>query len=451
MKLKKVMSVLLAASIALGATACGSSGKASGTKAPDAGNTGAENTAAGSTAEPIEIRMSWWGGDSRNERMNQVLDLYESQHPGITVTREYTGWSDYFIKYSTHASSGTQPDVSPIVMQSIQEYVNKGVLLPLDEYVTSGALDLSDWSNAAVSPGMVNGKLYAVVYAITSQGVVYNTKLLEQAGVEEPKENWTVAEFVAYCKELREKLPKDIWIVEDAAYSDHAIESFMRSKGKTLYAEDGKSLGFDKEDLAEWFSMWDDLRKSGCVPSAAITAEVYGAPYEQTMFGSNKSVMVFQNANLIPTFQALVDGEVKITREPRYSDIPGEFMQPTAFAVNPKSKHIKESIELINWLVNDVDGNLIFKADYGTPGDPDVLQAIKDQATEEQKKNYGFVEVLLNDDKLPSNNARAEGSSSVLDVLLRSVYEDISSESTNMASGIDKFFNEASAILSKNP
>jgi hypothetical protein len=154
---------------------------------------------------------------------------------------------------------------------------------------------------------------------------------------------------------------------------------------------------------------------------------------------------------LIPTFQALLEGEVKMAREPRVNaDIPGEFFQPTAFGVSPNCKNIDEAVKLVDWLVNDVEGNLIFKADYGAPGDPDVLAALRVDATPEQNKNYDFVQLLLDDEKLPPATARAEGSSSVLDVLLRSVYEEISSDATDIDSGVNRFFTEAEAILSKN-
>jgi multiple sugar transport system substrate-binding protein len=420
-------------------------------EAPKAEAPAAESPTTENAPKNVELRMSWWGGDSRNERMNQILDLYESQNPGVTISREYTGWSDYWTKFSTQASAKTQPDVSPFVMQSIQEYVNKGVLLPLQQYVDSGVIDNHDWSAAAISPGVVNGELYAITYALTSQGVIYNTKLIADAGVAPPPEDWTVEQFLAYCKELREKLPKDMWVLEDAAYSDHAIESYMRSKGKSLYSADGTALGFTKEDLTDWFSLWDDLRKTGCVPGAALTAEIFGAPYEQTLIGSGRSVMVFQNGNLIPTFQAIIDGEVKITREPRaIADIPGEFFQPTAFGINPASKYPDEAAKLINWLVNDIEANLIFKADYGAPGDPAALEALRADATLEQNKNYDFVELLLNDTKLPAANTRAEHSAAILDVLLRGVYEDISSDSVPLSAGVDRFFAEATEILSQN-
>jgi multiple sugar transport system substrate-binding protein len=383
--------------------------------------------------------------------MNTLLDLYESQHPGVKISREYSNFADYWVKFNTQAAAGTQPDVSLHVMQSVQEYVNKGVLLPLDEYVQSGRINIADWSNAAISPGIINGKQYGIIYGLTPQGVLYNAALIAGAGLPPPPQNWTVEQFKAYVLELKDKLPQGVWAVESAADSDHAIEIFMRSKGKSFYTAEGTGLGFAKQDLIDWFTLWDDLRKAGAVPGAVLSAELRNAPYEQTLFGSGKAALLFQNANLIPTFQSIVAGEVLITREPRVNpNIPGDFFQPTMFGVSAKTKYPAESAEFIDWMVNNLEANLIFKADYGAPGDPDALKAIQGAATAVENRSYSFDKLLLEDKTIPPSRARAEGSSSVFDPCLRLAYEDISSGAITLNAGVDRFFQEAEAILSKN-
>jgi multiple sugar transport system substrate-binding protein len=408
---------------------------------------GAKENAEG--AGTATIRFSWWGANERNARMNQLLDLFESQHSGIRVSREYSSWGDYWTKFTTQAAAGTHPDVSLHVMQSVQEYVNKGVLTPLDDYVKSGRINIADWSRTAVSPGIINGKQYGIIYGLVAQGILYNTKIISDAGLPPPNEEWTYADFRQYCLDLKKKLPPDVFASEVAAYSDHAVEIFMRSRGKSLYTPDGRGLGFSKEDLTEWWTMWEDLRRAGCVPGAVLSAELLNAPYEQSLFGTNRAAMIWQNGNLIPTFQRLINGEVQIVREPR-SGVPGDFFQPTMFAISSKSKLVDQSVSFIDWMVNNVEANLIFKAEYGVPGDPDAMKAVENIASDIEKKNYQFSARIFADTRVPSSSARAEGSAAIFDPMMRIVYEDISSETITIRAGVDKFFSEANAQLAKN-
>jgi multiple sugar transport system substrate-binding protein len=395
------------------------------------------------------IRFSWWGANERNARMNQLLDLFESQRPGIKVSREYSSWGDYWTKFTTQAAAGTHPDVSLHVMQSVQEYVNKGVLIPLDDYVKSGRINITDWSPTAISPGIINGKQYGIIYGLVAQGVLYNTKLISDTSLPPPKEDWTYADFKQYCLDLKKKLPSGVFASEGAATSDHAVEIFMRSKGKSLYTPDGRGLGFSKDDLTEWWTLWEDLRRAECVPGPVLAAELTNAPYEQSLFGTNRAAMIWQNGNLIPTYQGLTNGEVRIVREPRMG-VPGDFFQPTMFSISSRSKLVDQSVSFIDWMVNNVEANLIFKAEYGVPGDPDAMKAIENIASDVEKKNYHFSAQIFADTRVPPSSARAEGSATIFDPIMRMVYEDISTEIISISAGVDRFFAEASAQLIKN-
>ena len=399
----------------------------------------------------VNLRFSWWGANERNARMNQVLDLFESQHPGIKISREYSSWGDYWTKFTTQAAAGTQPDVSLHVMQSVQEYVNKGVLIPLDDYVKSGRINVTGWSGTAMSPGFINGRQYGIIYGLVAQGVLYNTKLIQDAGLPPPRDDWTTAEFKQYCLDLKAKLPANVFALEAAAGSDHAVEIYMRSRGKSLYNKAGTGLGFDKQDLIDWWTLWEDLRKARAIPDAVLSAELFNAPYEQTLFGSNRAAMIFQNGNLIPTFERLTSGEVRILREPRYNkNIPGDFFQPTMFAISSKTKFADQGVTFIDWMVNNLEANLIFKAEYGVPGDPEVMKALENIASDVEKKNYQFSARIFADTSVPPSSARAEGSASIFDPIMRLVYEDVSTGTLSISAGVDKFFTEASAHLAKN-
>ena len=35
-----------------------------------------------------EIRFSWWGGQVRNDKTDQIIQLFEGQNPNVSIVRE---------------------------------------------------------------------------------------------------------------------------------------------------------------------------------------------------------------------------------------------------------------------------------------------------------------------------------------------------------------------------
>ena len=88
--MKKKLAILMAASmLAVSLSGCGGSK----TDAP-----AADGTAAGTEAEAAgdgsELVFAWWGNQVRNERTQQMLELYSEQNPGVTFDGQFSEWND---------------------------------------------------------------------------------------------------------------------------------------------------------------------------------------------------------------------------------------------------------------------------------------------------------------------------------------------------------------------
>ena len=112
----------------------------------------------------IDLRVSWWGGDARHEKYRQMLDHYEELHPEVNIIREFAGFDGYFDKLTVQAASGSMPDVVHMHLTKVADYASRGALLPLDEYVESGIIDLSEFNQAIIDSGKVDGKIYIVYH-----------------------------------------------------------------------------------------------------------------------------------------------------------------------------------------------------------------------------------------------------------------------------------------------
>ena len=99
------LNVMGAAGAAGALAACG--GSSSGSSAA-----GASSAAAGAAAGgDVTIRITWWGGQSRHEYTQQLLDKYTELNPSVHFQATPSGWDGYFEKLATDTATGGMADI----------------------------------------------------------------------------------------------------------------------------------------------------------------------------------------------------------------------------------------------------------------------------------------------------------------------------------------------------
>ncbi len=333
--------------------------------------------------EQIIIRAAWWGGVDRNNMMNEIYDLYESEHPNVKIEREYSSWDDYWIRYSTQVAGNNAPDVIQFTDRELASYVALGAVEPLDAYVESGALDVSQYSEAALSPGIIDGKMYEIAMGLSTPVVQFNKSLIERCGIEIPDHALTWAEFEQFCISILEsgKLPEGAYVLEDDGGRDiNLFLTFLREKGYDIINENGE-IGFTAEVAAEWFGWWNHMREIGVVPPYSFTAEYEGKPKEERAVVMGTCAIFFESSNQAKIYQRNMTDELGLMRYPSDPDGAsehGECVAGAYLAVSINSEHKDIAIDIINFFVNDERANRIFKAEQGIPGNVAMQQAIAD-------------------------------------------------------------------------
>ena len=65
------------------------------------------------TASAADLRMSWWGGDSRHTATQEALKVCGAKY-GHTIQPEFTGWQGHAEKFTTQLAGGTEADIMQI-------------------------------------------------------------------------------------------------------------------------------------------------------------------------------------------------------------------------------------------------------------------------------------------------------------------------------------------------
>ena len=97
---KRFSAMLLTAAMVLSLVACGgASSSPASASAPAAPSESASDV--GSTPEPVTLRLSWWGGESRHNATQKAVDAFMVKYPYITVKTEFGAWTGWEENVST--------------------------------------------------------------------------------------------------------------------------------------------------------------------------------------------------------------------------------------------------------------------------------------------------------------------------------------------------------------
>ncbi|WP_456823431.1 ABC transporter substrate-binding protein [Cellulomonas sp. P5_E12] len=339
--------------------------------------------------EPVEIRFSWWGSDTRHELTQQVLDKFTEKYPYITVVPDYTDWNSYFDKLGTSVAGGDAPDVITQEERFLNDYASRGVLADLNEL----GLDTSKIDENVLQSGTIDDKLYGVATGVNAYAIVADPAAFAAAGVEMPDDStWTWDDYVETADKISAATGKSVWGAQDYGFNEPGFSIFARQRGESLYTKDGK-LGYDDKTLADWWQYSLDLQAGGGEPDAATTVEVDAGGPEQSLVGTGKGAMAWFWTNQLTAITNASGKELKLLRVPGESEEErtGMYFKPAMFySVAAKSEHPKEAALLVDFLLNDEAAGDILLSDRGLPANTDVRAAVQSKfsATDQQAADF---------------------------------------------------------------
>ncbi|WP_310604654.1 ABC transporter substrate-binding protein [Anaerosporobacter sp.] len=374
-KLKKIMALVLAGVMMFSATACGS--KKGTNENTASGTTVSEDTSKDSkgTSEttkddkPVVIKITWWGGQTRHDQTQQILDLYTKEHPNVTFEALPSGWDGYFEKLSTQAASGSMPDIVQMDYLYITTYAKNGTLTDMQQFIDDGTIDVSNIDEKLLNSAKIDNKMSGLVLSNSLLCVGYNPDVLTEAGLEAPTSDWKWNDFISMVNTIYEKTGKQgaaMGPVEDT----NIFNYWVRQHGETLFSEDNKSLGYDDDAIcAEYFQMWKDLMDNKSFPNPDEWAQIQTLGQEAGPVTTGDSAFTVEWNNYAAKLSAIND-KLKIVTPPLSNDSEdkGLWIKPGMFfSVAETSKVKKEAAEFINWFINSEEANDIIMAERGTP------------------------------------------------------------------------------------
>jgi multiple sugar transport system substrate-binding protein len=449
-KMTAFLPIVAAALLASGLTACSGGGSSSSAPAssPPPANSPAPPTAAETKKqEPVTIRFAWWGDGKRHEKYNAISDMYEKQRPNVKIVREFGAFNDYWDKLATQTAGGNAPDVIGMHATYVADYARRNTLLDLGKYIQDGLIDLKNFPPAVQEAGKVNGKSVMVAQGVTMTGWEYNHAMFDKLGVKYPDYNWTWDDFTAKALELQKAIKDNgVWASIDNSGEITGFQVFARQRGKDLFTAEGK-LGVNKDDMAAWFTIWDQLRKAKAIPDAATVEQYASVSLDQGLFVKGKVYMSQFPFNQIPLYQNYIkDGEVRALRRPTDPKKEGEFIEGSYLAVSATSKNPKEAAEFINFFVNNEEAEKIFKLEQGALGSTKGNEVITPLLSPAEQRTIEAIQTSL---KTAGQLPLPPAGQGAVRTLLTETAQSIAFGKSTIDKASQEFIDKATAMLNK--
>lgn len=156
----------------------------------------------GSASSAESGTLSWpshFWSEPGNIQPEKVRDKYKAAHPNVKLLTPPIPFADYHNKVYTQMASGQAPDVVVPYDPQIGQWEREGLLEPLNDCLTSHNIDSSKFISTQ-KLAEYEGKTYGVLLVSNPRVLVYNKKLLKEAGVAVPKD---INQLMAAIKAMR--------------------------------------------------------------------------------------------------------------------------------------------------------------------------------------------------------------------------------------------------------
>jgi len=190
--MKKVLSLLLAMTMALSLVACGSSSSSSS-------SAGAASSGAASEPADEKVEVTMIAAQYGNETADWWADFvtkFNAANENINLTVDVVSWNDIYTVVNTRIANGEQPDLLNI--DGFADYQADDLLLPAEEWVSDETY--AKFFPSFLAESVVDDVVWAVPDLASARALYYNADILAAAGCEVPT---TWAELKDVCAKIK--------------------------------------------------------------------------------------------------------------------------------------------------------------------------------------------------------------------------------------------------------
>ena len=389
---------------------------------------------------PVNLSISWWGGDSRHAAYQSALEAFQAEHSNITVEPTFAAWSGWEEKMAAAFIAGNAQDVCQVNWNWLYNYSADGSKF-VDLNTVSKFLDLTQWDAAAMDACYVANSQQCVPVSMTGRIFFWNMTTFNKAGITEvPK---TLDDLKAAGKAFQEKLGNDYYPMHLGAYDRMILMVFyLESKyGKDWADPTTSTLNYSEDEIAEGLNFIKSLVDDHVMMNLKdyYSANSDTATHQSNEWITGKIAGIFEWDSAASKYASALDDDNKdgftVGEEIKFGDFNGGFSKVSmGLAITKTSQYVAESATLINFLLNEEKGASIMGSECGIPASKAGLAAaqaagaVKDLVADANSKVMAFTTNKL-DPLFENNDLKASGTGIYQEVFDSIDYGDETPES----------------------
>lgn len=385
--------------------------------------------ALGATVQAAELRMSWWGGESRHTATQKAIAACGAKY-GHTVKGEFTGFDGYLEKLTTQMAGKTEADIMQVNWPWLPLFSKNGT--GFADLRTLKGLDLSNWTDEDLAAGSMNGVLQGLSVSTTGRVFFFNATTFEKAGVAIPK-NWD--EFFTATKTIKEKLGKDYYTFNAVKETAQLLTTLavVQKTGKDLVDTKTNRVAWTPQELAAGISFLGKLVETGAIRSQKEEASDGNVNlFEKPAWAEGRVAGSYEWDSTYSKYADPLKGQVlKPVPMLKLADAvtEGVYRKPSmVFSISKNSKNPEAAAQIVNCLLNEPEGIDALGTSRGLPASKAAAQRLGDKGEPEVRAANAIVMAASGPVVSPFNE-HPEIRAAFIDSLEEYAYGQLSAES----------------------
>ncbi len=361
MKLKKLVSVILA-----GAMMASVFAGCSGSTASSTGGTGTNSAAAASQKAGKTVTLRVWGGVPPEAGPQKSIDAFNAAFKDKGIQAEYERFVNDDtgnLKLETSLMAGSDVDLYMTYTPALLEKRASGnMALDLSDLIAKDKFDVTGIFGEIAKSYYIDGKPYSIPTKLDQYGIVINKTMFDKAGIPVPTE-WTFDEFRDIAKKLttgegQNKVYGMFWNSQQDMLYPFNYLSVLTLGGDPLYKAGGKEANITDPVNVKSIELLNNMMnvdKSSPTHTDSVTQKLS----QEGMFLTGKSAMTvgpWMVRSIKDTTQYPHDFVTAFAPYPVVEKGKRQFTQGgygDHLCINPKSQNIDAAWEYLKWYATE--------------------------------------------------------------------------------------------------
>ncbi|MCJ8240624.1 ABC transporter substrate-binding protein (plasmid) [Rhizobium sp. SSM4.3] len=384
---------------------------------------------AATPAQSAELRMSWWGGESRHVATQKAIEACGAKH-GHTVKGEFTGFDGYLEKLTTQMAGRTEADIMQVNWPWLPLFSRSGE--GFADLTKLTALDLSNWPETDLKAGSMNGVLQGVSVSTTGRVFFFNQTTFEKAGVAIPK---TWEELFEATATIKQKLGEDYYTFNAVKETAQLVVTLavVQKTGKDLVDPATNRVAWTPEELAAGISFLGKLVEAKAIRSQKEEAADGNVNlFEKPAWSEGKIAGSYEWDSTYSKYaDPLKEGQVLAPSAMlKFADsvTDGVYRKPSmVFSISRNSKNPEAAAQILNCLLNEPEGVDALGTSRGLPASKAAAARLGDSGEAEVRAANAIV-MAASGPLVSPFNEHPEIRAAFIDTLEEYAYGQISAE-----------------------